>query len=101
MSSVGAAAPASAATIAAAKAAKYLANIRRPSAKRLQLRLASLRQRIAIDVQQHRDRAVPAHHVDQLDDAALAEHVLRRRERRVTDLLGLQQLGREVVDGFL
>src|SRR3954453_10341875 len=99
MSSVFAAdTPASAATTVVAMAASNLAIMAAQLLQRLQLRLASRRQRIAVDVQQHRDGAVPAHPVDQLDDAAFAEHALRRGERRIGDLPGLEQLGGEVVD---
>ena len=71
------------------------------STQRLQLRLHARRQRISIDVQQHRNEIVVAGDANQIDDTAFAELVLCRLERLIADLFVGQQLGAEVVDRFL
>src|SRR5947207_556932 len=68
--------------------------------ERLQLRLSTFRDRIAVGVQEHRHHVVPSHHADQIYHSSFTDSILGGAERGVAHLFGIQQLRTEGVDGF-
>ena len=69
--------------------------------KRLEFGRDAVRQRIAIRVEQHRDRLVITHDPHDFDHAALPELLFGGVEGGVVHLGGAEQFGAEVVDGLL
>src|SRR5207249_5066654 len=58
--------------------------------ERLQLRLSTFRNGIAVGVQEHRHRVVPPHHANQIHHPSLTESILGGVKRGVAHLLGIQ-----------
>src|SRR5438309_5712867 len=51
--------------------------------QRLEFRLRPCRERITIDVQNHRNKMIVAHHADKIDHTALSKPVLNSLENRI------------------